>query len=214
MGKSEEKREEEPEEKVEKRFFETLPGILTAIATLITAIAGCIAILLSPQILDRLFPQATPAPTIVQIFVTSPPSLTSPVATETVAVPTAIAPRIYGFEACPTACNGQNNTNNFASGVTKLYVQFNYENFTAGMPYTRTWSMSGNEWIRYTCAWDGPSSGTEILKLTEPEGLKSGVWEMTVTANDAVILKEQITVIGNWNYWSPAGVINACHSTN
>jgi hypothetical protein len=53
-----------------------------------------------------------------------------------------------------------------------------------------------------------------MIKLTEPGGLKSGVWEMTVASNDVVLLKKQITVVGNWNFWDPAGTINACRATN
>jgi hypothetical protein len=65
------------EEKPDKKFFETLPGIITAIATLVTAIGGCLTILLSPQILDRLFPQETATPAIVQT-VTATPSVSIP----------------------------------------------------------------------------------------------------------------------------------------
>jgi hypothetical protein len=69
------------------------------------------------------------------------------------------------------------------------------------------------EWIRYSCNWDGPTTGTEVLTLKEPQGLRSGTWEITIMINDEIILKDQITVNGNWNYWDPAGTINACHGT-
>jgi hypothetical protein len=123
-------------------------------------------------------------------------------------------PRIYDFQTCPAACNGHNSTNNFAAGITKIYAQFNYENFKSGIPYTRTWSMNGREWIRYTCAWDGPESGAEILKFTEPKGLASGTWDIRITVDNEVIFEEQIVIVGNGKYWDPAGTINACHGTN
>jgi len=34
---------------------------------------------------------------------------------------------------------------------------------------------------------------------------------MKIFVNDEIILQEQITVNGNWNYWDPAGIIIACH---
>lgn len=43
----------EEKEKKPKSFWETVPGILTALATLVTAVGGCIGIFLaSPRILD------------------------------------------------------------------------------------------------------------------------------------------------------------------
>ena len=93
-------------------------------------------------------------------------------------------------------------------------MQFNYENIPPGSSYIRTWDLEGQEWIRYTCKWDGPLSGTEIVKFTEPDGLHSGVWTMTVRVNDKIILQEQLTIAGNWTYWFPAGTRNICHNTN
>jgi hypothetical protein len=123
-------------------------------------------------------------------------------------------PRIYGFQSCPIACDGHNSTTSFSAGSTKIFFQFNYENFEPGIPYMRTWSMNGREWIRYTCNWDGPSSGTEPLKLTEPGGLADGTWVLRVTVNNETLLQEEIVLVGNHNYWAPAGTINACHGTN
>ena len=123
-------------------------------------------------------------------------------------------PRIYDFQACPAPCNGRNSTNNFAEAITKIYIQFNYENLKSDAPYTRTWSLGDREWIRYTCNWDGPSSGTEVLRFTEPKGLASGTWTIRVTLDNVVLLEDEIVVVGNWDYWDPAGTINACHGTN
>lgn len=82
-GKPKEQQVEKPIEKSEKKFFETLPGIITAIATLITAIVGCVAIFLSPQILDRLFP-------LTPILITQ--SVTSTTSLPVVISPTSIPP--------------------------------------------------------------------------------------------------------------------------
>ena len=155
------------------------------------------------------------SPTLPPMIETATNTSLSFTPTNTLPAPTqAVAPNISNFQACPSICNGQNSTNNFAAGITKIYFQFNYENFKSGIPYTRTWTMGGREWIRYTCAWDGSESGIEQLKLTEPKGLASGTWELKVTVDNVVLLDEDIVVVGNGNYWDPAGTINSCHSTN
>lgn len=121
--------------------------------------------------------------------------------------------RVSSFQACIALCNGQNATISFPEQIKKIFVQFNYENFPSGAKYVRTWSLNGMEWIRYSCNWDGPTTGTEVLTLKEPQGLRSGTWEIMVYVNDVVVLRDQITVNGNYNYWDPAGTINACHGT-
>ncbi len=221
--------------KSEKSFLETLPGILTATAALITAIGGCIAVIFGiPAITNMVFPpQPTPAATIqtsgiwtVEARHTQPlPDLpTDPTATPlsptkviliaTASQTTSVAsPKAYNFQACSTLCTGLNASASFPEASTKIYAQFNYENFLPAVKYVRTWSYNGIEWIRYNCYWDGPASGTEVLSLREPKGLRSGTWELRITVNNRVLLKEQIFLNGNWTYWDPAGTINACHGT-
>jgi len=128
-------------------------------------------------------------------------------------ISSAVNPKIYDFQTCTSLCTGQNNSMSFSEGIKKIYAQFNYENFPSGAKYVRTWSLNGMEWIRYSCNWDGPKTGTEVLTLKEPQGLRSGTWEITIMVNNEVVLRDQITVNGNWNYWDPAGTINACHGT-
>ena len=74
--------------------------------------------------------------------------------------------------------------------------------------------MNGREWIRYTYNWDETSSGVETIKLTEPKGLASGTWKITVLMDNVPVLTEEIVVVGDWDYWSPGRIINACHGTN
>jgi hypothetical protein len=71
--------------------------------------------------------------------------------------------------------------------------------------------MNGNEWVRYDCAWPGPEVGIDDISLLEPDGLHSGTWEVTISINGNVLLREQVVVEGNWSYWSPAGVFNTCY---
>ncbi len=57
--------EKKSSEEEKKSFWNTLPGILTGIAAIITAVGSCIAIVVSsPRILDLIFP-VTPTPTLV-----------------------------------------------------------------------------------------------------------------------------------------------------
>ncbi len=199
------------DKKPEKSFLEALPKIITAIATLVTAIALILAI---PQIADRLFP---PEPTPV-VAPSSSPSEDGvdkpPTALPSVVSPTDdTSPIVQDFQTCETLCNGTNSLDSFSEGIKKVYAQFNYANFQPGDKYVRIWSLNGMEWIKYTCSWDGPVSGTEIITLKEPKGLHSGTWEITIFVNDEVVLKDQMTVNGNWTYWDPAGTIYACHGT-
>jgi hypothetical protein len=121
-------------------------------------------------------------------------------------------PRIYNFQACIDPCNGQNSSTVFDAsvGINEIYIQFDYENFDPGAQYTRSWTNRGDEWIKYTCAWDGPSAGTEMFKLTEPGGLANGVWEVTITVNDTVMI-ESFELTGTWDFWEPVpNPINKC----
>ncbi len=141
---------------------------------------------------------------------TAPPTPVPPTETPVKAPAT---PRVYSFYACAQLCqeNGANSTRNFTGGAKIIYARYNFEKFPIGAKYTRRWTMNGNEWVRYNCAWQGPESGIDTLKLTEPDGLRSGTWEISITLNDITIFRETITVDGNWNYWSPAGTFNSCY---
>ncbi len=189
---------------------------------LVVILCGFTAVgaIMIPIIWSALSPEPTSVPTPTRVI---PPTGTALPATGTRHPPTTTLeptatfdtrPRTYDFQACATPCNGQNNITSFASGISKIYFQFNYENFKASIPYTRTWSMNGREWIRYTCNWDGPSAGTEPLKLTEPKGLAAGTWTIRVLVDNELVLEEEIVLVGNHDYWDPAGTINACHGTN
>lgn len=121
------------------------------------------------------------------------------------------SPRIYDFSACLQPCNGANTMSTFPQGSTKIYAQWNYENIPAGVEYIRAWAMNGQEWVRYSCIWPGPQTGIDTVTLTEPKGLYSGTWEMTIIVNGQVLLEEQIQVEGDWTYWDPAGSFDTCY---
>ena len=71
--------------------------------------------------------------------------------------------------------------------------------------------MNGNEWIRYECTWPGPPDGVDEITLTEPDGLHSGNWMVTIMIDYEIALQESIWIEGDWDYWSPVGVMNSCY---
>ncbi|NIM95683.1 MAG: protein kinase [Anaerolineales bacterium] len=143
---------------------------------------------------------ATPSPTI-----TASPTVTT--------TPTP-SPRIYDFHACLDVCleSGANATRVFPEKQRKIFVQWRYENIPVGAHYVRKWTMDGREWVRYECPWPGPESGLEEkVTLTEPDGLHSGEWEISISIDGVVLLQEQIWIEGDWDYWYPAGYFDTCY---
>jgi cytoskeletal protein RodZ len=122
-------------------------------------------------------------------------------------------PRFYNFFVCTQPCldGGSNATRTFSTGITKLYARWNYDNVPVGAHYIRDWTMNGDEWVRYDCSWPSLETGIDQITLSEPGGLHSGTWEVTISINGTVLLREQVVVEGNWSYWSPAGVFNSCY---
>lgn len=162
-------------------------------------------------------PAQVPSELLPSPIPTSQPTVTPDLPTIVVPTnppPTEAVPNAYGFQACLSPCNGQNYVSTFPEAIQKIHFQYNYENIPAGASFTRTWSMGGQEWIRYICNWDGPPTGVEQLRFTEPMGLYSGEWTVTVWVNNEIILQENITITGNWTYWDPAGVKYSCRGNN
>lgn len=120
-------------------------------------------------------------------------------------------PEIGDFLACLTPCNGSNSTSSFPEKTTKIYAQWSYKNIPYGASYVRSWSMDNIEWVRYECSWSGKTTGVDTVTLTEPMGLKSGVWKVNISINGETLLDEKIEVKGNWQYWDPAGVFRQCY---
>ncbi|HLE29653.1 MAG TPA: serine/threonine-protein kinase [Anaerolineales bacterium] len=122
-----------------------------------------------------------------------------------------LTPRFYAFMACARPCDGTNSTRAFPERITKLHLQWRYENVPVGTHYVRAWTMTGQEWVRYDCTWPGPATGIDNVTLSEPDGLHSGVWEVTIALDGVVYMREQVIVEGNWTFWSPAGVFGTCY---
>jgi hypothetical protein len=222
----------EASEKEAKHFWETATGIILSLIALLTAIITCIgAIIGSPQILSFIIPASSSTPIIITstplppVVITSTPSipentpLPSLMPTAIVIVVTQISPlapvqtpKMYGFTLCSDNCNGTNAipTRQLPERTGIAHAQWQYENIPVGSDYIRTWSKDGREWVRYHCSWPGPETGTYTVSLTEPMGMESGVWEMTIIVNGAILMREQIEVLGNYVYWSDAGSHEKC----
>lgn len=194
-----------------------MPNLKTATWTIL--IISLLTITSSAVIYFTVPPDKIP-PLGYQTPTTTPTNTETSTPTTTVALtttsPTANPPmpRIYNFIACKEPCNGGNSSTSFASVMTKIYLEWDYENIPYGASYIRKWTMDGREWIKYDCTWTGSENGRESIKLTEPKGLHSGTWELTIIVDGNVLLSEQINVSGSWDYWNPAGTLNSCYGTN
>lgn len=189
-----------------------LPGASDNPASTVTDAGGISLTATEPFIKSQAPNDLEPSPTLPSQPTLTPdlPTIVAP----TNPPPTDAVPNAYGFQACLLPCNGQNYVSTFPEGIQKIHFQYNYENIPAGASFTRTWSMDGREWIRYICNWDGPPTGIEQLRFTEPKGLYSGVWTVTVWVNNEIILQEYITITGDWTYWDPAGIKYSCRGNN
>jgi len=117
---------------------------------------------------------------------------------------------MFNFQACLEPCNGANGQSSLPEKVTKIYLQWQYENMPSGSHYVRIMAQNGNEWAHYDCSWPNPASGIDSTTFTEPAGIRSGDWVFTIQINGAVLLQQTIHVQGNWDYWDPAGFFNTC----
>ncbi len=204
-----------------KDIMKTLGAILGILASIAAIVGTCIAaIALIPAFgswLDTPQPQIqyvtssdNGSPNTIEEAPTAYIPDNSNPAPQELTLPT---PRMYNFNTCKEPCNGNNSISTFPSGITRIYLEWDYENIPYGADYIRKWTMDGREWIKYDCTWTGSENGRESVKLTEPKGLHSGTWELTVIVDGTVLLNEQITVSGNGDYWDPAGTLNSCYGT-
>jgi hypothetical protein len=145
-------------------------------------------------------------------------TLTLPISIDSTSTPSitasqslSLSPAMSGFNACLKLCTGYNSLRTFPEKTTKIYIQWHYENIPSNAHYVRIWTQASREWVRYDCLWPNPSSGEENITLTEPDGLYSGEWTVTVYIDDKILLQENLTIQGNWKYWDPAGYFNSCY---
>jgi hypothetical protein len=179
------------------------------------------------DVAPTLFPTLRPTATFLAISPTDTPQIDEPtdiptdddVVTKTPPTDVTLTPTTEGepstknFYTCTGPCiyDGSNHQTSFVERTEIIHFTFEYENFPAGASYTRWWTRNGVEWVRYQCAWPGKESGLEQITLTEPNGLPSGTWEVTITIDGVIVLQESLVVQGAWSYWDPAGFFSACY---
>ena len=207
---------------VPRKFTGKTVGILTSVAVIIgTCIAAIAMISALGAWQNRSAPTAYVTPldsgsgetidVTPTAYIQVNPSATSH---EPVVIPTsAPTPRIHNFSACKDPCNGSNATITFPSAITRIYLQWDYENIPYGAHYVRKWMMNGREWIKYDCTWTKSENGRDSVELTEPKGLHSGTWQLSIMVDNTVLINEQINISGDWDYWDPAGTLTSCYGT-
>jgi serine/threonine-protein kinase len=153
-------------------------------------------------------PTNTRAPTVVDPISSSPTNTPRPTNTPEP------EPGMYGFLACEDECrsDGSNATRTFPGKIRKIYLRWDYENVPVGSEYMRIWEMPDmGEWARYECDWPGPENGVFEITLTDPQGLRSGEWIVTVLVDGRMLLQESLWIEGNYyEHWNPAGYFTAC----
>jgi serine/threonine protein kinase len=156
---------------------------------------------------------ATPTPDETETPTPENTTTHTPTATDTPTVTTTPGPLVSDLFFClePCLADGSNAVTSAPAGINQIYLRWTYENFPVGADYVRRWTSNGEEWVRYQCLWPGPASGVDEVPLTEPDGLRSGVWEVTILLNDDIVVQEQLTITGNWTFWFPAGVFDTCY---
>lgn len=122
-------------------------------------------------------------------------------------------PRFFNIFFCPEPCHvdGGNAATTLASSRTVIYVHWEYENVPPGAHYERIWQSNGETFAAYDCSWDGPSSGMDSVTLSEPAGLRAGVWEVIFRIEDEEVARSEITLTGNETNWDPVGTFDTCY---
>ena len=156
-------------------------------------------------------PTTTPTPSTTATPTASATPTATPSATPTL-TPTP-GPAFSGVYFCMEACapDGSNATTTFPGASTRIYTHWQYQDIPVGSHYERIWTNQGDLWAHYDCTWPGPSSGVDTVTLTDPAGLRSGIWEVTIRVDGQVAMQEQITLTGNVQRWSPAGYFDSCY---
>jgi hypothetical protein len=93
----------------------------------------------------------------------------------------------------------------FPEKTSEIFVSADYSGMMPDQSYIRAWSFGDQEWIRYNCVWRGPESGTFNFRLWDSGGLRSGVWTMTISIDQAIVAQAKVSIEGTFDYWAPAG---------
>ncbi len=178
---------------------------------------------------DIVFITATPGPTDTPT--TTPTATLTPTPTDTpTATPTPTSTPTETPTPTPTPrasfgdahfCWGErckpdysNELTTFPGGITRIFTEWAYENVPIGARYERIWISNGETYVHYDCRWPGPTSGIDNnVVLLNTSGLRSGVWELVIRIDDEEVLRESITLTGNFTVWTPVGIFTTCYGT-
>lgn len=153
---------------------------------------------------------STPTPTHTVPPITSTFTST-PTPSQTASITPTISetfPQISNVRFCDRPCSETDAImlDAFPEKTIEIFMAFNYSGMQQGMMYTRVWTFSNSEWVRYECIWQGPESGTFEVRLWDIDGLRSGVWMVTMTTEGQVVMRETVSINGTYDFWDPAGV--------
>jgi hypothetical protein len=116
-------------------------------------------------------------------------------------------PVFTNFRACDKPCTetGANVVAIYPEFTSEVYVSWDYSGMVKDMPYTRTWSHHGVEWVRYHCLWRGPETGTFSIRLWDNEGLRSGTWTLSIRVDNEHDFTFNVPIEGVFDLFTPAG---------
>lgn len=151
---------------------------------------------------------STPTHTVTPI---TPTFTSTPTPTPTaIMTPTIIEanPQINNVRFCDRPClePGAIQLGTFPERTIEVFMALDYSGMRPGMFYTRVWTFGNIEWVRYECIWRGPESGTFEVRLWDVDGLRSGVWTVTIAIEGQVEMREAVSINGTYDFWDPAGV--------
>ena len=97
-----------------------------------------------------------------------------------------------------------------SGGMERVCITFDYAAIPQGALVVREWNFLGTDrsqrllWARYECLWDQPESGQLQVDLRDPDvGLRSGIWEMSLSVEGKTILRGEVEIPGNAGGWAP-----------
>lgn len=114
-------------------------------------------------------------------------------------------------EAGFAAAHGGNASSTFPGGIQVIHARWRYEHVPTGARYERLWHSNRELWAHYDCIWPGPDSAIETLTLSDPGGLRAGVWQATIRIDGQVVMQESLTITGNVTYWDAPGYFDGCY---
>ena len=83
----------------------------------------------------------------------------------------------------------------FPSGVTDIYVSFDFAGFRNGQTFAFAWKIDGESAYEDSLAWEEGANGTTWLHLYSEEGLPDGLYTVEMRLDD-VLLHTGTTTVG------------------